>query len=141
MQTAEVSRAHARWWIDPEVQALVEPLLERIVAPLAHLSVDARWSRGAVLRTALARLARRPPSESDAAAIQRHMARWPTRELAPRTWEADERELALQQQLSGDLGLRTADVQALAVRYLAEHYDLPVPDWRTPPEASDGPPQ
>jgi hypothetical protein len=137
LQTAEVSRAHARWWIDPEAQELVEPLLERITAPLAHLAVDARWSRGAVLRTALALLAERAEiPEGDVAALQRHMARWPTRELAPRTWEADEQEMALQQRLGGDLGLRTADVQALAVRYLAEHYGLDVPDWRT-----DGPPQ
>jgi hypothetical protein len=97
-----------------------------------------------VIRQALAALAQRAIPETDVTAIQRYMVRWPTRDLAFRTWAADDEELGTQQQLAADLGLRTADVQALAVRYLAESYGLAVPDWRTPPaeeEVTDGPPQ
>jgi hypothetical protein len=140
MQTETPARTdHVRWWVDPEAMALVEPLVTAIMAPLAELGPDVRLVRSAVIRAALLHLDRHPATPAEAAAIQQHMARWATRDLALRTWNADDGEQARQQALAGALGLRTADLQALAVRLLAEHYGLPVPDWRTPPEAPDAP--
>lgn len=129
---------HIRWWIDPEVMEFVDPLLVAITAPLRHLDLDIRFVRSAVLRSALLHLAEYPASPEDAAAIHRYMARWTTRDLALRTWDATVPEQERQQQVAGELGLRTADLQALAVRLLAEHHGLPVPEWRTVPEAPDG---
>jgi hypothetical protein len=109
-----------RWWLDPASAELVERLRPRL----------GLRSNTPVLRMALIELEARPPTPELVAAERQRRAGQALRSAdhwLMRTWKAEEADVARLQALAEQYQMRHAEVQALAIRHLAEGRGLAAP--------------